>query len=354
MTWTDQAEQIRNLTKTACQHMHVPRQLARDPAVTDVAVDIRTGSVWCRHSKHISLESQQKLAAVVRLPPELPLHDDVYFLKLSATRVSDLTRPAADFFSYARNVVGGPNALTNTLVGSGLAALGGYGVGRVADAVVPRALKSILPSHTTGPGREDGEHELIGQSSWAPTLATLGAIGGAAPGLIQAGAALSTGHSPMTNYPWPKSAADDMMRDMPFQEAMTSTGALFEPSIPVDAFNQAIWASSTPNPFGTKSRWGDNTSPMYTPPQTAAMLGGLVTATGAARQRPMVSPWDVAQVATQTAISGGAGMLAGAATGLMTGKILGALAGLTPAGQQYAQRTGMWTGLLNGLAQKLF
>ena len=352
MTWTDLSSDIQSLMKSARDHMRAPAAVMHDPAITDLAVDLHGGEVWWRQSGDLLPTSQQKLASVKRLPAQFPTDDSVYFLKIAEPfRVRDLTRPASDFFSYAKNLLGGDNALTTTLAGSGLAALGGYGIGRVADAVVPSALRTIIPRPAGHP--DDDKHELIGKSHWAPTLATMGAIGGALPGLVQMGAAASTGNSIMTPYPWLKSA-EDAYEDMPFQEQMNSTGALFQPSIPVDAFNQAIWASSVPNPFGTKSRFGDNEQTLYTPPQTAAMIGGLVSATGAAKQKNTVSPWDVAQVATQAAISGGAGLVAGAATGLMAGKVLGALAGLTPLGQQYAQRTGMWAGLLNGLAQKLF
>jgi hypothetical protein len=275
-----------------------------------------------------------------------PNADSSYFLKRSDFRVSSLTRPAADFFSYAQRVLGGPNALTTTLVGSGLGALGGYGVGTVLDHVLPASLQTIVPRPASGPGSdEDSPHPYIAKSHWASTLGLMGGAAGAVPGLLRGSAAVSSGHSPLSAFPWRKEAEEDDLR---------GTGAMFTPSIPVDAFNQVIWANAMPNPFGTKSVWGDNDAQMYTPPQAAAIVGGLISATGAAKQQSHVSPWDVAQVAARAAISGGQGALAGAATGFLTGKVLGTLAGLTPAGQQYVQRTGLWAGLVSGIADKLF
>jgi hypothetical protein len=246
------------------------------------------------------------------------------------------------FFNQAQSLIGGQNSLTTGLVGSGLGALGGYGVGKVMDNVLTPTLRALLPKRRNPDGSQE---EVIGRSHWAPALAMAGGAVGAVPGLVQAGTALATGNDPLSSYPWPKQAESQLSDE---------TGALFVPSIPVDAFNRAVWASTVPNPFGTKSQWGDNTPSLQTPPAAAAVVSGLVSAAGAARNSDVVSPWDVAQVAARLAIGGGMGALAGAATGLAAGKILGGLAGLEPAGQQYLQQTGLWAGALGGIAQQLF
>jgi hypothetical protein len=335
MTWSDLVPRIRQLTEQARPHYKLAMRLAADSAFSVVGLDLATGALYWKKAGAPTAASQDLLWSLPARLAAVPASSTFYFVKCATTRVGDLTRPAADFFSYQQHLLGGPNALTTTLVGSGLGALGGYGVGKLLDHTVTPALRTVMPKS------QDDEEGLIGQSHWAPTLAALGAGVGAVPGVIRGGVALSNGYGVLDPYPWTKAAED-------------ATGALFIPSIPVDAFNHAIWSSMAPNPFGTKSQWGDNTPSLSTPPEAAAFASGLVGAAGAARNQATVSPWDVARVATQVAISGGMGALAGATTGLLAGKVLGALAGLTPSGQEYAKRTGLWAGLLGGLASKFF
>jgi hypothetical protein len=139
--------------------------------------------------------------------------------------------------------------------------------------------------------------------------------------------------------PWFRKAAQDFGQ----------TGALFMRSIPVDAFNQVIWndVRNPANAFGTKSPWGTNEQPMYTPPYAAAATAGLLSGTAAATQSNEVSPFEVA---TSAAIGAGKGWL----TGMAAGKILGALAGLKPEAQEKLQSLGVWGGLITGVANSLF
>lgn len=348
MNWTDPVPEIRRLTEQARPHFKLARQLAQDPAFSEVGLELDTG---CLYLQKIADPSQTSLDLLWAHLPEIsdtPSCRTAFYQIKYASRVSQLTRPLFNFFSSAQKelALGGPNALTTSLVGAGLGSLGGYTVGKVLDHTVTPLLRRIVP-RPRGPNGE--EQEMIGGSSLAPTLAIAGGALGAAPGIVRGGVAAANGHSPMSAYPWTKEAADFSQYHM-----NDPTGALFVPSIPVDAFNRAVWADTTPNPFGTKSQWGDNQQPLHTPPEAAAAISGLVGAAGAARGRDMVSPWDIASVATRAAISGGAGALTGAAAGLLAGKLLGALAGLTPAGQQYARQTGQWAGLISGLAAELF
>jgi len=352
MNWRDLSHDIVQLTDHARDIVSWGHKHAMELQAPDVAVDLWNRTIWMNTpAPYQGIDAAFLVKNNIKQAADLPTHDYVYFVKQSSFRVSDLTRPAADFFSYANKAIGGPNALTTTLVGSAIGGLGGYGLGRVADAVIPASLRTVLPKYAPG-GPQDKEHELIGNSHWAHTLGMMGAAAGAVPGLIRASAASSAGHDLTSPFPW---TADLPKRaNFAFEDAMDSTGAMFTPSIPVDAFNQAIWANAMPNPYGSKSNWGDNSAQMFTPPRDAALIGGLVSAAGAARQQSHVSPWDIARVATEAAVSGGMGAVMGSATGLMAGKLLGGLAGLSPAGQQYAQQTGLWAGLVSGLANKLF
>lgn len=135
-------------------------------------------------------------------------------------------------------------------------------------------------------------------------------------------------------------------------DGIPPTGALYLPTIPVDAFNNAVWndaragQSAMNNPYGTKSPWGTNEQPLHTPAPLAAATSGLMA--GIARQQgaSLLSP---AQVITALV---GAGV--GWGTAAVAGKVLGALGGLTPQAQQSLQRTGAWAGLLRTAVAPLF
>lgn len=257
--------------------------------------------------------------------------------------VNDVVEPVMKGFNGVQNALGGPRNLTTTLLGAGLAGLGGYAVGSAADYVIPKGLRALLPKkYRAG----------IPPTRFAPLLATLGAGVGALPGLNNIVTARNNGKSwsdsLLTNYPWNSDNANP-----PYEHKRASAdhpNDLFTPSIPVDAFNRAIWSSASPNPFGTKDTFGDNSQGLKTPPPVAAGMSGLVAAAGAARNSSHVSPWDIAQVTAQAA----AGGLEGAAIGLVTGKALGALANMSPGMQEYVKETGLWTGVLTTLADKIF
>jgi hypothetical protein len=122
---------------------------------------------------------------------------------------------------------------------------------------------------------------------------------------------------------------------------------LFTPSIPVDAFNNAVWTDAWQNPFGSRSTFGDNSQQMRTSPQVAAAVSGLVSGAGAARNTSHVSPWDVALAAGTAAGKGWLG-------GLVLGKTVGTLAGMSPEAQKGLQDVGLWGGLLTGAVNSVF
>jgi len=262
------------------------------------------------------------------------------FLKFAeAWKIKDVTHPVTNTLTSAQQLVGGPNALTTALVGGALGGLGGYGAGWIYDKTVPKSLRRMLPQQLWKDGPNLDEVLDPSGTHMASTLGMLGVAGGT--GL---GAFLGAHLYPKLNAPpqYTKAAAD--------------TGALFIPSIPVDAFNKVVWSNTlqAPNPFGTRNAFGDNDQEMFTPPHVANAIGGLVSAAGAARNSAYVSPWDVAQVAAHAGMNAGLGGLMGSATGLVAGKMLGALAGLTPAAQTTLQQSGLWAGILTGVAKSVF
>jgi hypothetical protein len=119
-------------------------------------------------------------------------------------------------------------------------------------------------------------------------------------------------------------------------------------SIPVDAFNRAIWndVAAQPNPYGTRSPWASASQPLSTPPGVAAMISGLTTNTGLINQSSSISPLSLAlNIGATTGV--GLGVAAAA------GKTLGFLANLSPSAQKEMQRMGAWAGMLTGIAQNL-
>lgn len=240
-------------------------------------------------------------------PPPLP---GWVLAKAADSFLAPLARP----HRAAQAAIGGPNGLTSAIV-SGLLGSGiGYAGGWLAEKLAP------------GDGVEEGNLRRTG--------AVLGGALGAAPGLWQYSAERRAGLHPRLA----KAAAAD-----------GSTGAMFLPRIPVDAFNRAVWndVANPANAFGSRSPWGSGEEPLGTPPFAAAATSGLLAGTARAAGTPVVSPW---QVGVAAAVGAGKGW----ATGLAAGKILGALAGLRPDDQVALQRAGIWGGLITGVANTLF
>lgn len=183
---------------------------------------------------------------------------------------------------------GGPRPVTNLLIGSALGALGGYGVGRLAETVLPERY------FRRGSARRRG--------------ALLGGLLGAAPAAWQAfDNVRQTGDVGAVADPWPTKAAAD----------------LFDPVIHTGRFSDAVFAD--PN----------------TPLQLRAATSGLVEAGAAVGGSDLVSPWSIARVA----VGAGAGLV----SGVIAGKALGLLAGLTPEAQQRIQQAGLWAGVLKSV-----
>lgn len=187
---------------------------------------------------------------------------------------------------------GGPRPLANTLIGAGLGALGGYGVGRLGEFLLPERY------FTPGAARK--------------RLAILGGALGAVPGAWQAydNHRQSGGELSSLLAPWP----------YPEKEAGEKFSGLYDPNIPRDPFVQMVM--------------GDQNTPF----PLRAMTAGLVEAASAVRGTDLVSPMDIARVA----VGAGSGLV----SGVIAGKALGIIAGLTPQGQQKLQDAGMLFGVL--------
>ncbi len=264
----------------------------------------------------------------------------------------DFLRPVAKGFKGLQRPLGGPSALTSAIVGGVLGSGLGYGGGYLAEKLMG---DRVEPGHLRRTGM------------------LLGGAAGAAPGVLSGVAKMQhpkqvgTGMGPWTSR-WPDAPGLDELPgpgvplpassrfdtrvfhdpEFPKLAAALSSGAFYTPSIPVDAFNNVVWADAKPsNPYGTRDPFGDNEQPMHTPPAVAAAVSGLVAGAGAATGTGYVSPYHVALAA---GLAGGQGYLAG----MLAGKVLGALAGLPPAAQQTLQQAGLWGGIVSGVASSVF
>lgn len=350
MSWRDLTPEIRQLYFETFPRYKLAALIARDPAAFLVGIDLDANTLVTQYDGEMTTKTAGVIAGLSgsfsRITDQLPLSERFLIVKRAAWRIKDVAQPLSNGFHAMQAAIGGPNSLTTTLVGGALGAGAGYLGGRVLNAVVPRAARALLPRKPFGATGPDRDEIFTDETNLAPLMMTAGAALGAAPGLVRGYTALRNGQSPLSAYPW--------QLNPEFAKAAETAGAMFVPSIPVDAFNRAIWNDAAPNPFGTKSRWGDNDQPLHTPPNVATLTSGLVAAAGASRNSDMVSPWDIASVASNVMANGAMGAVYGSAGGLLAGKVLGALAGLSPAAQEYAQQTGLWAGALTGVTKALF
>jgi hypothetical protein len=190
---------------------------------------------------------------------------------------------------------GGPRPVTSLLIGAGLGSLGGYGLGRLAETILPKKY------FDEGALRKRG---LI-----------LGGLAGALPAAWQASHNVrNTGDWTSVFDRWPQEPAEKAGID------------LFAPVINRDQFNQDVMGFEE------------------TPLRVRAATAGLVEAASAVAGSSFITPWDVAKVA----VGAGTGLV----SGVIAGKALGFLAGLSPAGQEGVMRIGLWTGILNSVVPK--
>ncbi len=255
-------------------------------------------------------------------------------------------RGPADAFSLAQRPLAGPHPLSAAIVGGLIGSGLGYGGGYLAE--------KVLGPETVQPGK------------LRKTMAVAGGLAGAVPGAVWQGVNMAnpaeTGgglRSAVSGWPFAEAGKASRFDGRIFVDpagdlrtklaaGMADSGALYMPTIPVDAFNNAVWQDVHATPaLGTKDPWGTNEQPLGTPPPYAAAISGIVAGAGAAANSGYVSPYHVAMTA---AVAGGKGY----AAGLLAGKTLGALAGLTPEAQATLRRLGTWGGIISGVAGAVF
>lgn len=269
-------------------------------------------------------------------------------------------------FEWGGKLTGGPSPMSNALVGGLLAGGVGYGAGTFMENMLPE--------------------RYLERGKLRKNMALLGAGLGTLPGVwqrsvnahnaTQAGQPMSfweSLHTPHANVPINPGAIDtsnhlgkiafdrrmqEMTEDMAgkplpgaaFMKAaaefvkLAGGGSDVLRSVPVDAFNQAIWndvSRGLGNPYGTKSPWGDNTQDMHTPPPIGAAATGLVSGI-----QQLYGGSDL--LSPKHFITGLAAAGLDLARARLAGGVLGALGGLTPAAQNKLQEMGLWGGFIRG------
>jgi len=252
----------------------------------------------------------------------------------------------ASGIDFTQKALGGPNPLTNTLVGSLLAGGLGYGAGTF--------LENLFPERYIERGR------------LRKNLGMLGALGGVGFGAANAYANARGNMSgsdfykaPFRNFMrgylmrndtnLPRTAAVNAISDSPrppsilderpkyaadgFGPSFNSSG-LYTPMIPVQQFNQAVWQDA--------QRGMVNGFQQHTPPAFAAATTGMLNGLSVGTRSPIIRPVDV--------INGIASAGVGLATAHVAGRALSALAGLTPAGQEKLQDLGLFGGMMHAIA----
>lgn len=222
----------------------------------------------------------------------------------------------------ANKALGGPTPLSNAIV-SGLLLGGlGYGVGTLAEQLLPE--RFLSPGQIRKP------------------LGILGALAGAGYGAINAGTI--SHHRPDIGYLKSWISSNDTPITPPTEKTSvfdrpSSANGLYAPQIPVDAFNRAVWADASKgyNQYGIVQ---------HTNPAVAAATTGIISGAASQARSPIISPANV----INTIASAGVGL----ATANIAGRALGALAGLTPAAQEKIQDTGLWAGMLHAVIPPLF
>lgn len=235
-----------------------------------------------------------------------------------------------------------PGALSSMLTGGLLGASAGYGVGWLAEKMLPG----------------DWQRRRLRR-----TLALLGGAMGALPGGVEALMNHAAGRGvganslfpdarPVNDRPFPglrthpvpavPSGLHEQLASVPAagmpklsDDAFDMTG-FSAPGFNVNAFNQTVWQDA---------RVADQISP----PAQAALTGAVTAAavnpyTG--RMSPIVTPADMGRLAV--------GMGSGYVAGSLVGKALGFLMGMPPAAQDRLKNTGIWAGVAKAMLPVLF
>ena len=400
-TWQDVPRRVAILIKEAAPIIHTLRKVlshlpvSADPSYGTLYWHPQEKTVWASLSDgddqsvynkyHNALKALQGVKHV-RVEAETPPKPRDEWMTIKRACAFGITRTP-----FTKEALTSPNALATTLGGSLALGAGGYALGAGLEHLFPERfvqrgrLRKTLGMVGAGVGAvpglwaageraalrgPDGQQIGWGRGLWdTPHAAnsfqnTLpidqglqremdsydtsrgngaarpGATPPAPPSMMEAQAALRA----YVPDDWMAKAAENF-------GPQAGGGAL--PTIPLDAFGQAIWNDTRNynaaqyNPYGSKSQWGANEQNMGTPPPIAAAASGLISGIGAQYGNP-------SSLSPRHFINGLATAGVDASTAYIAGGILGALGGLQPAAQQQLQNMGLWGGLVRGVVGSVF
>ena len=327
--------------------------------VLDDAADQATHNRWTTVIGSVNGVRSVKTVAESR-PPE---GDDWVMLKTAAAPLGFI----GNNFTNLQKPFGGPSPLTSSILGGLLTGAAGYGVGTLFEHLLPeRYVRRGRLRKTLGlggmflgalPGIWKGTTAARNSAAVGQPLGMRAAITPDDSVPINPAATGWTKESrfagALSQLPACHELAVKAAAEFSSQLPANWDGGLYADSIPVDAFNNAVWndvrkdrQAATLNPYGTRSPWGTNEQGMHTPPAVGAATTGIIAGIGAQSGANIISPMDV----IRGLVSAGVGL----ATANVAGRTLGALAGLTPAAQEKVQDMGLWAGLLTSVIPPLF
>jgi hypothetical protein len=343
--WRQAADRVGDLLPVAAVKMAAHLDVVTATGLSHAA------ATWCPDTDNVRVYTRQPLSETSRAAytkhakfahtfaeaDETPDYENEILIKKSGI---PYLAPTIDFVQKG---LGGPNPLTNTIVGSLLAGGLGYGAGTIAENLFPE--------------------RYLERGRLRRNMALIGALGGAGLGAMNAytNARVNMTNddfysAPVKNFfrgylmrndrdipikPYtappqgfaPEKQPSIMDSDLKYASFGMSNAQLMQPSIPVAQFNQAVWQDSE---MGMRAGFQNHTPPAY-----AAAATGLMTGLSAGTKSPIIRPMDV--------INGIASAGVGLATANVAGRALSALAGLTPEGQRKLQDLGLFGGMMHAI-----
>lgn len=324
--WQKVPQYVRAVFPAACALLKAHNKAASDTSILSIA-----SVYWAPKLNHIYVHTPEKLSDRIKTAyaNELKAAGQIIFTQTQPhtdaiqIKQASLATSMGDGWRGANKALGGPTPLSNAIV-SGLLLGGlGYGTGAVLEQLVPERFMS--------------------RGGLSRSLGILGGLTGLGHGALNA--STINKHRPDIGYWKSWISSNDTPMTPPEKQGMfgqpqrSGNNGLYAPSIPVDAFNRAVWADA--------SR-GYNQAGIvpHTNPAVAAATTGIVTGAAMQARSPIISPANV----INSIASAGVGL----ATANIAGRTLGALAGLTPAAQEKIQDTGLWAGMLHSVIPPIF
>jgi len=331
--WQQVPARVQALLPTACALQLMHNKVASETGILAIAT-----ISWQPEKNEIFVHTPNRLSNRVKEAYANTLHAGVPILFTQTTpdsthsvliKQASMTKTIGAGWNTANTALGGPTPLSNAIVSSLLLGGIGYGAGTLAEQLFPE--RFLEPGQLRKPlGIAGG---LIGLGYGALNA---GEIRRQLPGTGYLNSWVTSNNAKLPNEqpPVPGKKANFFGAD----KTQGNTG-LYAPTIPVDAFNRAVWSDASKG-------YSQAGIVPHTSPAVAAATTGLMTGLSTQARSSIISP--------ATVITGLVSAGVGLATANIAGRTLGALAGLTPMAQEKIQDAGLWAGMLHAVVPPLF